>query len=212
MSEVVVNNFSLSEQTGESYQVENSQDERVKNPPTEQVEKPPTEQVENPPTEQVEKTPVEPLKLHNESSELWDDNKIPTGDELYDFLERYEAHLNRQFGVTMKVTNEATGEWYWGDLELLAHMYRFHIWNKEKDKTIRELRRKYEATDEFKRWKEMQGKGRAKIAVDWEIYDLMKQRGMKQIEIANILGLSVSTLRKRVKEREKAKHEERTEI
>lgn len=53
----------------------------------------------------------------------------------------------------------------------------------------------------YQRWKKAQKNGRKKSVIDWEKYDTLKSVGLTEKDCAKYLGVSVSTLRTRVKER-----------
>lgn len=89
--------------------------------------------------------------------------------------------------------------------------YALDLYENEKDETEK-LRKeidkleahiaKIDGDDGYRRWKKAQRNGREKKQIDWERYDKLKGVGLTEKDAAKYLGVSVSTLRTRLKERQ----------
>lgn len=99
--------------------------------------------------------------------------------------------FDKSYDVSYQDIDKAVGKMISEYQELLSAYNRIRERNKEYRQIIKEIEKIYGSLPKQKK----QG-GRKKKEVDWEKYDLLKQAGLSEKQIAEYMKIGVSTLRK----------------
>ena len=155
---------------------------------------------DEPTWEELDKLAQRYFNLKNQVSEVTKTNEQykTENEQLKQLLEEKESEINRYKEKLQTATNEPKTENNSGlvsNYENKIKMLQNQI-NSYKA-YIKETNQK----DALKAFKKGQG-GRKAIIIDWAKYDALRANGANQQQTADILKIGVSTLRKKLKERE----------